>query len=172
MPTPCLRVLRYKITCWHQGWILSLPLKWTWDTCYMYVCSTHMLHCTSWTVISFPALFINMYAISTPTIIKKNKLVLSSFRQADLRLALLSPHLSASQINPFLAANLMFWWSVLLCIGQMDLGSVTLIEIWDTTAHANSGVMRDQERQSRKNTQRNIETTQGKNENNKKMCNF
>ena len=68
-------------------------------------------------------------------------LVLSLFWEATLRLVLLSPHLAASWINSFLAANLASQWLASLCVGQLDVGSVTvpLLAEWEMDTASKQG---------------------------------
>ena len=115
-----------KITSWHQGLnfassVVKSPHQNDEVMYVTYVCSMCKLRLSSWIVISFLTLFINMYAISNPRIIKN----VFSLREADFRLALPSLSLAAFQINSFLAAYLRNQWLVLLCVRQMDLGSVS-----------------------------------------------
>ena len=92
----------------------------------IYICSMHVLHLSSRTVISFPTRFIKRYVISINPYDYK-KVVLSPFGEADLKLSLSSSYLATSQINPFLAAYLMSWWVALLHIRQTDLDSITYL---------------------------------------------
>ena len=114
------------ITSWYQGLnfassVVKSPHQNDEVMYVTYVCSLCKLQLSSWIVISFLTLFINMYVISSPRIIKN----VFSLREADFRLALPSLSLAAFQINSFLAAYLRNQWLVLLCIRQMDLGSVS-----------------------------------------------
>lgn len=71
----------------------------------------------------FPSLFITMYVIPVPMIIKTYS-NLSWLRQ--MWACLLSPCLDASGLNLLLAAYLMSHWLVLLNVGHTNLGSVTI----------------------------------------------
>ena len=63
-------------TSWHQRlnldsfWCFVSAPRWTCDVCYIYICWMCMLHLSSWIIISFSTLLINVYEISTPMIMK------------------------------------------------------------------------------------------------------